>query len=227
MTAVLAAGVVTAYCWAPVCRTQRTWKRALPTSPVYACTSCERTREFSADAPGSASGGGAAPPAALPLRPKTTPVAQPRRAFAAAATPPRQRAATTNHKEKSTMAVTPKPSRRSALQIALEKAAAAGSAVLKDRIEILEAQLSGLKGAKVMSEDDIGRIAAFVAHKVLEKELPGLMAGFLLEQLGGAPKSASPAAAKASPASADPNGCRHKNNMSKCASCRAKREAKG
>lgn len=57
--AAIAHDVVDAFCIDEKCRTERRWTRALPTSLVYACTSCGRTREFSVDRPGSVSGAGA------------------------------------------------------------------------------------------------------------------------------------------------------------------------
>ncbi len=121
----------------------------------------------------------------------------------------------------------PKTPRRTQLKTAIEKLATAGQVALQMRVAALKDQLDGLKGAKVLTEADVVRIATDAAHKVLEKELPGLMTAFLLEQLGSVAQDAAPAPKKAPAAAAGPSACGHKNNMSKCAGCQAKRAAKG
>ncbi|HXT00375.1 MAG TPA: hypothetical protein VN915_06845 [Elusimicrobiota bacterium] len=200
--------VVSAFCYSAACRgVDRVWKRALPTSSVYACSSCDRTREFSSDQPGSAAGGGSS----------STP------APAAAAAP-----ATISQTVKSTRKERTMPDetkfKRSPLQSAIVEA-------VKEQLVAIRAEIDDLKkDIREIGKGDGDRDLERKLDEKLEREIPELVTRAVVQMLA-TPAGAVPARSKRAAASssaeddAGDGDCGHKNNLKKCAGCRAKRAA--
>lgn len=212
--------VVTAFCYGPDCRQERQWRRALPTSRVYACTSCERTREFSERDPGSASGSGViyTPGPAAPTSAREA-LAQPRRQ-------PARPKTITQPKEKKTMPKTETETKRafqSPMLTAIDGAVQRAIRPLREELDELKKKLEDLESPEdALTMKDLEK----QVDELLEAKLPDFVNRSVLQMLATPKTAVVKPSSSAAAAPASDHECGHKNYMTKCPICQKEKKAK-